>query len=141
MEELSNWIIAISTFVTMLAIISQGCIANKARKDNLFKIRLDHYGEIVDFLHHLISTFNFNHKAIIGKQLSEKKLRFNIYDISGSKKFLAQVEYLFGDKIVNYIKDKYELGEVHTLGKINRISNEFELNLELESMFAPFFKD
>ena len=109
---------------------------------NLFKMRLDNYNEVINFCHQLSSAFDSEDKIIkiIEKQLTERKPRFDVYYIGGSKKFLAQVEYLFGNKLANYIKDKYEIGEVHTLGKINRESNKFELNSELESMFAPHFK-
>ena len=105
-------------------------------------MRLDHYDEVVDFCCRLVSAFDSDHlvSQIIEKQLNEEKNRFNVYNIRGSKKFLAQVEYLFGDKLANYIKDKYEHGEVNTLGKINRKSNKFELDPKLESMFVPFFK-
>ena len=43
-------ITAIATAITMWAIISQRCIANKARKDNLFKIRYEFYKNVVDFI-------------------------------------------------------------------------------------------
>lgn len=105
-------------------------------------MRLDYYDEVVDFCCRLVSAFDSDYlvSQMIEKQLNEEKNRFNVYNIRGSKKFLAQVEYLFGDKLANYIKDKYEHGEVNTLGKINRKSNKFELDPKLESLFEPFFK-
>ncbi len=130
---------AIATAVTMLAIAVQCRISNKARKDNLFKIRLDKYEEVLSFCLSLQSLFYEIFIASEKARLKEEKRRYDIYQsVKGSRMFLAQVEYLFGDKIVAYIKDRYELGELSQLGKINRDSNKFELDTKLESMFVPF---
>ena len=147
----TDFVIAWATWEIMKFNKKQTEIAEQKRKDDLLKIRLDTYDEIIEFLR-LLSNHLSNNDENMNNYVSsaenceqmvphryEQHPRLTIPSVLNSKKLFAQMEYVFDVSLVKYIKNKIEEGGYSELGDIEIDTNNFKMSKELESLFEPFF--
>jgi hypothetical protein len=140
-DNCADWITAVAAVITAVCMVMQYWVFKKQRKDNLFKTRFDTYNDIITSCAEVYSFFDPDKKfEQMMSNFNSEQLKFNISDISGSQKLLAQVEYVFGASPANYIRNIIESGEIYKLGKIDIDTEKFQISKDIESLFEPFLK-
>jgi hypothetical protein len=129
--DYANWIIAVATVVTMVFIIMQWWVFNKQRKDNLFKMRDEHYCELLSFFYNQLKFYEIYENNMI-RYLED--MNAFLKDINATR-LLAKTEYLFDASLANHLRDN-----IFNLGKINHESKKIEFNDIIEKRFESFFK-